>query len=214
MAARRPLGAAVTGMDHGVLLKLKRWSSCATANGIERSSGGQRRAIVNRDEVTDFMPEMGAMVGVAMTVTMRASDEAYKKAHSTNAALYREYLASVAGPKIVVVQDLDAPVCYGSMWGEVGANFARTLGCVGTITDGAIRDLDEMRNAGFKALARRLAVSHAFSCQMWWGKPVEVFGTMVRPGQLLHADKHGFVILPEALEERARLIDLLHEGAG
>ncbi len=46
----------------------------------------------------------------------------------------------------------------GSFWGEVNANTHRALGCVGTITDGAIRDLDEMTNAGFKAIARRLCV--------------------------------------------------------
>src|SRR5581483_5902008 len=59
-----------------------------------------------------------------------------------------------------------------------------------------IRDLDEMRNAGFKALARRLAVSHAWTWPVAWGGEVEVFGTRVRHGQLIHADKHGFVIIP------------------
>ena len=61
------------------------------------------------------------------------------------------------------MQDLDKPDVFGSFWGEVTANTHRTLGCVGTIVDGAIRDLDEMRNAGFKALARRLCVGHAFA---------------------------------------------------
>ena len=54
------------------------------------------------------------------------------------------------GPKIVVVQDLDKPKVGGSFWGEVTSNMHRALGCVGTITDGSIRDLDEMTNAGFK----------------------------------------------------------------
>ena len=118
---------------------------------------------------------------------------------------------SVPGPKIVVIQDADRPACYGSIWGEVGANVARTLGCVGTITDGAVRDVDEMKNAGFKALARRLAVSHAHTWPLRWGCEVEVFGTKVRPGQLIHADKHGFIIIPEKAQpgvlEAARFMD-------
>ena len=61
------------------------------------------------------------------------------------------------GPKIVVIQDLDKPEVLGSFWGEVNASVHRALGCVGTITDGAIRDVDEMTAAGFKAIARRFA---------------------------------------------------------
>jgi regulator of RNase E activity RraA len=106
------------------------------------------------------------------------------------------------------VQDADKPACYGSIWGEVGATTARALGCVGTITDGAIRDLDEMRSAGFKALARRLTVSHAHCWPLRWGEPVEVFGTTVRPGQLIHADKHGFILIPE--DAQARLLEAAH----
>ena len=68
------------------------------------------------------------------------------------------------GPKIVVVQDLDKPRLYGAFWGEVTSNFHRSVGCVGTIIDGGIRDMDEMGQAGFKALARGLCVGRAYSC--------------------------------------------------
>jgi len=117
----------------------------------------------------------------------------------------------VPGSKIVVVQDLDKPRVIGSFWGEVNANTHRALGCLGTITDGAIRDLDEMTAAGFKAIARRLCVGHACSWPVRWGGPVEVFGRTVQPGQLLHADRHGFLAIPPEDEERllqaARFMD-------
>src|SRR2546428_4440899 len=108
----------------------------------------------------------------------------------------RRYAAAVPGPKIVVVQDLDKPRVIGSLWGEVSSNTHRALGCVGTITDGAIRDLDEMTNAGFKALARRLCVGHAWVWPVRWDCPVEVFGQQVAPGQLIHADQHGVLAIP------------------
>jgi regulator of RNase E activity RraA len=111
----------------------------------------------------------------------------------------------VPGPKIVVAQDLDKPRVIGSLWGEVNSNMHRALGCVGTITDGAIRDVDEMTNAGFKALARRLCVGHAHVCPVRWNCEVEVFGRKIVPGQLIHADKHGFLAIPK--EDEAQLLD-------
>lgn len=198
-------------LTHADLLKLKRWNTCTIANGIEPLLTEDALTLFNLEETRDFMPEMGPMVGYAMTVTMTASDPGARERGPDHFARYRDYLASVPGPKIVVIQDLDKPRCFGSIWGEVGANVARTLGCVGTITDGAIRDLDEMKNAGFKALAARLAVSHAHAWPVSWGGEVEVFGTRIRPGQLLHADKHGFLIIPEHCQKQtlaaARLMD-------
>lgn len=115
------------------------------------------------------------------------------------------------GPKIVVVQDLDKPNVIGSFWGEVNANVHRALGCVGTITDGAIRDVDEMTSAGFKAIARRLCVGHAWVCPVRWGGVVEVFGQSIESGQLIHADKHGFLAVPRedesAILDAARFMD-------
>jgi regulator of RNase E activity RraA len=120
-------------------------------------------------------------------------------------------VAEQPGPKIVVVQDLDKPAVIGSLWGEVNSNTHRALGCVGTITDGAIRDVDEMTNAGFKALAQRLCVGHAHVTPVRWNCAVEVFGTRIVPGQLIHADKHGFLAIPPGDEaellEAARFMD-------
>jgi regulator of RNase E activity RraA len=193
------------------LQKLKRWNSPTLANALEQISAADPIAIVNLDETRDFMPETGPMIGYAMTLTISGGDPRPKKEQPDNFRLYREYLASRPGPKIVVVQDIDRPRCYGSIWGEVGASNARALGCVGTITDGAVRDLDEMKDVGFKAIARRLAVSHAHCWPLQWGVEVEVFGTKVKPGQLIHADKHGFLIIPEDAQDRvlaaARFMD-------
>ena len=193
------------------LLKLRRWNSPTIANALEQVSRADPLLLVNRDETHDYMPEMGPMIGYAMTVVISGGDPRPKKEQPDNFNQYREYLASLAGPKIVVVQDADSPRCYGAIWGEVGATNARALGCVGTITDGAVRDLDEMKSAGFKAIARRLAVSHAHCWPLRWNVDVEVFGTKVKPGQLIHADKHGFIIIPpdgqKRLLEAARFMD-------
>ncbi len=190
-------------LKHSELLKLKRWNTPTICNGWEQitkcDTGGKEG--FNPEETIDFMPQMGPMAGYAVTLKIEPGNKVHKSRKDAWAE-YREYVVSVPEPKIVVVQDLDKPNTFGSFWGEVNSNVHRALGCVGTITDGSIRDVDEMTNAGFKALARRLSVSHAYSIPVEWNCEVEVFGRKIKPGQLIHADKHGFIVIPEEDEEK------------
>lgn len=185
-------------LQHADILKLKRWNTPTIYNGWEQitklDSGKEG---FNLEETNDFMPQMGSMVGTAITVIIEPGNSEHPRNNPNAWDEYRKYVASVSGPKIVVIQDLDKPNNYGSFWGEVNSNIHRAFGCVGTITDGSIRDVDEMCNAGFKALARRLSVGHAYSTPVKWNCEVEVFGRVVKPGQLIHADKHGFLAIPE-----------------
>ena len=193
-------------LSHSDLLKLKRWNTPTIYNGWEQITQHDATAdSFNIDETHDFMPQMGPMVGYAVTVVLEPSNAEHPKSNPEAASQYREYVASIPGPKIVMIQDLDKPRVIGSFWGEVNSNIHRALGCVGTITDGGIRDVDEMTNAGFKALAQRLCVGPAHCCPIRWDCPVEVFGRTVQPGQLIHADKHGFMAIPE--EDEARLLE-------
>jgi regulator of RNase E activity RraA len=199
-------------IPHSTLLELKRWNTPTIYNGWEQITRHNAAAeAFNLEETRDFMPQMGPMVGYAVTVVIQPSNGDHPKANPTAWSQYRRYVASQRGPKIVVVQDLDKPHVIGAFWGEVNSNIHKSLGCVGTIADGAIRDVDEMTNAGFKALARRLSVGHAFSCPIHWGVEVEVFGRKIQPGQLIHADKHGFLAVPKGEEkhllEAARFMD-------
>lgn len=199
-------------LSHAALLELKRWNTPTIYNGWEQITRHNAAADgFNREETRDFMPHMGPMVGYALTVVCEPSNGEHPKTNPKRWSEYRRYVAKIPGPKIVVVQDLDKPAVYGAFWGEVNSNIHRTLGCVGTVCDGAIRDVDEMNNAGFKAIARRFCIGHAFSCPVSWGIEVEVFGRKIQPGQLIHADKHGFLAVPfgdeKNLLEAARFMD-------
>jgi len=198
-------------LGHGELLQLKRWNTPTIYNGWEQiTRHNAARDAFNLEEVRDFMPQMGVMVGYAVTVVCEPSNRKHKANQDAWMDYYR-YVAGQPGPKVVVVQDLDKPRTAGAFWGEVTANIHKSLGCVGAIIDGAIRDLDEMNNAGFKALARRLCVGHAHSWPVRWNCEVEVFGRQVKPDQLIHADKHGFLAVPDEdvprLLEAARFMD-------
>jgi len=198
-SGRRPLPLAE-------LLQLKRFNTPTVYNGWEQiTRKNSARDSFNPEDLRDFMPQMGPMVGYAVTVVCCPGNRRVPKRLPEAWSQYRRYVASVPGPKIVVVQDLDKPRTWGSFWGEVNANAHRALGCVGTITDGAVRDVDEMTDAGFKALARRMCVGHAAAWPVRWGGPVEVFGRRVAPGELIHADKHGFLVIPG--EDQARLLE-------
>ncbi|MDQ3621701.1 MAG: RraA family protein, partial [Verrucomicrobiota bacterium] len=143
-------------LTHADLLQLKRWNTPTIYNGWEQVTKRNPASDgFNLEETRDFMPQMGPMVGYAVTAVIEPSNPKHRAVNPNAAAEYLRYVSSVAGPKIAVVQDLDKPRTVGAFWGEVNSNMHRALGCVGTITDGAIRDLDEMTNAGFKALARR-----------------------------------------------------------
>ena len=199
-------------LSHSELLQLKRWNTPTIYNGWEQiTRQDASKEAFNLEPTQDFMPQMGPMVGYAVTVVCEPGNAKHKQDLPDAVIDSFRYIASVPGPKILVLQDLDKPATYGSYWGEVNSNRHRALGCVGTITDGAIRDVDEMTNAGFKALARRLCVGHAHAWPVRWGCEVEVFGRTIVPGQLIHADKHGFLAIPlgeeQGLLEASKFMD-------
>lgn len=200
-------------LDYAQILDLKRWNTPSIYNGWEKITRLERtQGRFNRLPLQDYMPQMGAMAGYAVTVEVEPSNPAHQRNNPDAQQQYMAYLASIPGPKIVIVRDLDNPH-IGSFWGEVNANMHKALGCVGTLTDGCIRDVDEMTNAGLKALAKQMCVGHAYSTPARWGIPVEVFGCEVRPGDFIHADKHGFMAIdPEDLPNLLAAVRFMDEN--
>ena len=193
-------------LSRAELLELARWNTPTVYNGWEQiTQHDSARECFNREETRDFTPEMGPMAGYAATLVIRPSRRGPVRQAPGNWIEFLRYVAAAPGPKVVVCQDLDKPDFVGAFCGEVTAGIYRALGCVGAIIDGTVRDLDEVKAVGFKVLARRLCVGHAGAWPLEWGSEVEVFGTRVRPGQLVHADKHGFLAIPD--EDRAGLLE-------
>ena len=145
-------------------------------------------------DVRCLFPELGPMVGYATTATIRARG---RPDHSDQTALY-QHVRDVAGPRVVVVQDLDEPPGRGSLWGEVNATIFGALGCAGCVTDGCVRDMKEVRAIGFHFFARGPGVSHAYVRVESTGRPVTVGGLLVSPGDLIPREIAGE--LPAAAE--------------
>jgi regulator of RNase E activity RraA len=142
-------------------------------------------------------PDLPPKVGFAKTVTMRAKDpiplggEGYMRRRLD----YLDYVAGEPAPSWMVIQDLDDPPGYGAFWGEVQSNVHKALGCHGVVTNGCVRDIP-MIAPGFQMLAGSIAPSHAFVHVVEFGGEVTVHGMAVKSGDLIHADRHGAVVVP------------------
>ena len=140
-------------------------------------------------------PDLPPMVGFAKTVTMRARDPVSGPSYMAKRMDYLDYVAAAPQPGIAVIEDKDEPAGYGAFWGEVQSNIHKALGCLGTITNGSIRDIPQIAE-GFQMLAGSLSPSHAYVHVEEFGVPVTIHGMAVKSGDLIHADRHGAIVVP------------------
>jgi 4-hydroxy-4-methyl-2-oxoglutarate aldolase len=184
-----------------VIEALRKITSPSVANAIETFTVRPRNQGYMSGELRALFPELGPLVGHAVTALIRA-EPAPVDGHRASIFGYWDYIQTIPEPRVVVVHDLDEPRGQGSQWGEVQANIHKALGCAGVITDGAVRDLDEVRTLGFQFVAAHISVSHAYVHLVDFGLPVKVGGLWVTPGDLVHADQHGVVTIPPDLAPR------------
>ena len=154
-------------------------------------------------------PDLPPMVGFAKTVTIRAKDKVPlgEASYMSKRLDYLDYVAAEPRPSIVVIEDLDGEhVGYGAFWGEVQSNVHKALGCLGTITNGSVRDIPAIAE-GFQMLAGSIAPSHAYVHVVDFRLDVTIHGMAVKSGELIHADRHGAVVVPvdkiDAMQEAA-----------
>ena len=202
---------AYTPLAAEQLEELRQFNTPTIANAIEVFNVRKRHLGFLPHTIRAMFPDFAPVVGYAVTSQTRA--EYPTEATSDLTADYLRYVASQPGPKFAVGQDLDDPPGLGAQFGEVNATIHKKLGCVGHITDGCPRDLDEVRGLGFAMFGLNPCVSHAYVRLVGFGKPVAIGGVEVRPGDLIHADKHGACIIPHEvaskLAEACRQVEAL-----
>ncbi len=179
---------------------LRRYNTPTISNAIEVFNVRDRHVGFLPHRVRCLIPELGPMVGYAVTSVTQACPPT--GACPDLNGDYLRYVAAMPGPKVAVGQDLDEPSGLGAQFGEVNATIHKKLGCVGHITDGCPRDVDEVRALGFHLFGLDLCVSHAYVRLVDFGKPVRLAGVEIRPGDLIHADKHGVCIIPTEVADR------------
>ena len=142
-------------------------------------------------------PDLPPMVGFARTVTIKAKDAfgMGDASYIQRRLDYLDYVAAEPRPSVMVIEDLDEEPGYGAFWGEVQSNVHQALGCLGTVTNGSVRDIP-MIPPGFQMLAGSIGPSHAYVHMVEYGGEVNVHGMTVRSNDLIHADRHGAVVVP------------------
>jgi regulator of RNase E activity RraA len=173
-------------------------------------------------------PGLPPMVGYAKTVTFKSKDKVPlgQATYLQKRLDYLDYVASEPQPAVMIMHDIDGEYAgFGAFWGEVQSNIHKALGALGVVTDGSIRDIPAIA-PGFQMLAAAIVPSHAYVHAVDFDIDVEVAGMAVKSGDLIHADRHGAIVVPvdaidamlaaagKLTETEARIIAAAKSGGG
>lgn len=198
-------------VDEAVLSALSEFDTPTLCNAMEIVAPERRATGFTRTPLFCVHPGLGPIVGYARTARIRSGTPSGRSEADRLAfdAAYYRYMAEAPHPTVSVVEDVDPEPGLGAWWGEVHTHVHRGLGSLGVVTNGSVRDLDQVAE-GFQVLAGGVVPSHAHVHGVDFGEPVEVAGMRVVPGDLIHADRHGALVVPpdaaEALPEAARSV--------
>jgi regulator of RNase E activity RraA len=176
--------------------ELRQLDSCSVANAIETFGVRLRNTGFADSTVRCIFEDFPPLVGYAATLRVRTTDPPMEGDNYYYRLDWLEHVLSVPSPRVLVVQDMDSHAGLGSFICDLHANILRVLGCIGVVTNGAVRNVEAARALKFQMFAGNVSVSHAFAHVFDFGQPVEVGHMQVRPGDLLHGDRHGVQTIP------------------
>lgn len=183
-------------MDATLLKLLRSVDTPTVCNAIEVAQGKRGFNAFTRGTMQASDPK-GVMVGYAVTAQIAALAPPTEDAATIRARRMAYYKAMAEGPKpsVAVIEDLDYPNAIGAYWGEVNTTIHKGFGMSGALTNGVMRDLGDMA-PDFPVVAGSIGPSHGFVHVRSINQPVRIMGMDVRPGDLVHADRHGAVVIP------------------
>ena len=199
-------------MDQALFDLLSRIDTPTVCNAIEVVQG--KRGFHGFTRGTMICTDPGrAVVGYAATAQIAALAPPTEPPEVIKARRMAYYKAMHDAPKpsVAVIEDLDYPNCVGAYWGEINTTIHKGFGMSGALTNGVVRDLGDLPQ-GFPVIAGSVGPSHGFVHVRSVGQPVRVMGLGVRQGDLVHADRHGAVVVPpEVIGSLAAAIRKLQE---
>ena len=190
-------------MNDALLKILQQVDTPTVCNAIEVAQGERGFNAFTRGTMLASQPDAPAMVGYARTARIAAvapPTEAPEIIKARRMAYY-SHMAKGPRPAVVVVEDLDFPHCIGAYWGEINTTVHKGFGMSGVLTNGVMRDLGDLPD-GFPVVAGSIGPSHGFVHVKEVGTTVTVFGMQVADGDLIHADRHGGVVIPSAVLDK------------
>jgi regulator of RNase E activity RraA len=183
-----------------LLDQLRRYRTPTLYDAIERFNVRPKNQGYTDSSIRCVLPGLGAFVGYAWTGTIVGDQPPTPENPGLSWRAVWEHAAEAKKPGFAVVQDLDEPAGRGCAWGDVSVAIFKALGFKAALTNGSVRDLQDVESIGFGLFAGGPSVGHANVRFVEIGTPVEVGGLKIRPGDLIHADEHGAMIIPDGIE--------------
>jgi 4-hydroxy-4-methyl-2-oxoglutarate aldolase len=180
---------------------LRRFDTCMVANAVETFRIRLHNTGFTNGTIDCMFPEAPPTVGYAATARMRSGDPPIAGRFHARADLWNSILA-IPAPRVLVLEDIDVPSGRGAFIGDLHAAILKALGCIACLTNGAVRELPSIRGLGLQLFAGNVAVSHAYAHIFDIGAAVSVGGLDVRPGDLVHGDRHGVLTIPMEIATR------------
>jgi len=181
---------------------LRALDTCAASNAVEQFEVRLRNEGFIHGTAECRFPHLPPLLGYAVPASIRSSVPPMAGRCYYSRMDWWEYLLTIPEPRVMVLQDLDPTPGIGAFVGEIHANIALALHCVGCVTNGAVRDLKAVEELGFHLFSGSVAVSHAYAHIVEFGEPIEIGGLKIRPGDLLHGDRHGVHSIPISIASK------------
>lgn len=185
-------------MTPSLLTLLRNVDTPTVCNAIEVAQGKRGFNGFTRGTMLCSAPSEPAIVGYSRTAkiaAVRPPSEAPEVIRERRMAYYK-YMSEGPAPSVAVIEDVDFPNCIGAYWGEINTTVHKGFGMSGALTNGVMRDLGDLPQ-GFPVVAGSVGPSHGFVHVREVNTPVSIFGLSVNPGDLIHADQHGALVIPE-----------------
>ena len=185
-----------------ILARLAACDSCSVANGVDSTGVRLANEGFGDSRISCRTPRLLPMVGRVVTLRVRSAEPPMKRAFYLDHPDWWELLEAHQSPRVLAIEDVDAKPGRGSLVGPVHACILKALGFVGVITNGAIRGASSLERIGLRAFAGNVSPSHAYSHVIELGVAIEMAGFRLEPGNLVHGDESGVVVIPEGVAEQ------------
>jgi 4-hydroxy-4-methyl-2-oxoglutarate aldolase len=185
-----------------ILERLKGFSTCEIANAVEFLNVRLRNVGFSDSSIRCRFPHFPPAVGYAVTLRLHGANPPMEGGVYVDRTDWWDELVEMPAPHIVVIEDADHRVGTAAFVGGVHAAVVQAMGCVAVMTNGAVRDLDQVERLGFQLFSGNVSVSHAYAHVAKADTPVHVAGLHIAPRDLLHGDQHGIVKIPHGSVER------------
>jgi 4-hydroxy-4-methyl-2-oxoglutarate aldolase len=188
-----------TSIPNSTLQALRRLDTCTVSNAIETFEVRLRNTGFADSRIHCMFGDFPPMLGYAATARLRTVEPPIAGRMHHDRTDWWNSILQVPTPRVAVIEDIDKPAGVGAFLGDMHAAILIGLGCVGYVTNGAVRELPRVRDLGLQLFAGNVAVSHAYAHLFDFDAVLNIAGLEVHPGDLLHGDQHGLLTVPREI---------------